>query len=275
MAERVTIVGGSVAALVAARAAAMRGRLVTLLVDPARVGGSFQGVAAAGRRFDLGCRLFELAYEGGPGRTIGGFDPSHGGHRAVIGAVADLLRELLGGALQPAEVPGMHVRGRRVRCPLMTVDLAGLADALPAPERGAICDEVRGARADGAGAGPGATLAAASLAQHGARLQALMLAGVCGKQDAGWGEVLACQRRKLWAALFHPGTVHEAFAGLPIGFQPHRPFMTTGDHQAHPFVARLWAAVRGHPGVTVVGAGALTGLASEMGGIVAAAIRRH
>ena len=269
MAETVTIVGGTVAALVAALSAACRGCQVALYVDPARIGGSFAGVVAGQRRLDLGPRLFELDYEGSAPRPISAFDPENGNHRPVIHAVATFIRSILGDDLRPAAEPEMWIGGGRTRCPLMTADLSSLPGALSAEDRACILTDARTtALAD-------ATLEQASIDQHGPRLHALLIAPVCAKQHRGWPDLPAADRRKLWAALFHPATVTQAFAGRPIDFRPHRPVATTRTHQAHPFVDRLMQAVRAQPHIAVLPAGPLTGVEAAPSGCLALRFGSH
>ena len=70
MPERLTIIGGSVAGLVAALEAGRRGQAVDLYLDPSHIGGSFAGIEANGRRLDIGSRLFELDYENAEAQTL-------------------------------------------------------------------------------------------------------------------------------------------------------------------------------------------------------------
>ncbi len=158
----------------------------------------------------------------------------------------------------------MWLAGRLTRCPLMTVDLSGLPAALPHADRIRIRAEPR-ATPPGS---PGLTLEHASLAQHGPTLHARLIAPLCAKQHAAWTTVPAAERRKLWAALFHPATISEAFENRPITFRPHRPFATTGSHQLHPFVQRLWRAVLAEPGIAAIPAGPLVALHQAAPGTV-------
>jgi hypothetical protein len=269
MANPLTVVGGSVASLAFSLMSARSGRSVTLYVDPTKIGGSFAGIATAERRFDLGARLFELEYEGADHtRPIATFDPQLDNHRPYIGAVADFIREILQENLQPAPTPEMWICGRRTRCVLMTVDLSDLPSALPASARTLVLEQIRQILT--APLRPMAadqTLCDASLAQHGPQLHALLIDVICSKQYPGWRSVLATERRKLWAALFHPQTLFEAFAGLPISFRPHRPFHTTVDGVAYPFVQRLFQAVQAESLITIIPTPALTNLGFDRSGV--------
>ena len=268
MANSLTVVGGSIASLAFSLFSARSGRHVDLYVDPGRIGGSFSGIAAGDRRFDLGSRLFELEYEGLDARPITAFDPQCDSHRPYVAPVAEFIRNILRDDLRPASTPEMWISGRRTRCVFMTVDLSDLPSVLPASERALVLEQVRlilensprSATAD-------QTLCDASLAQHGPRLHKLLIEAICTKQFDGWRSVLATERRKLWAALFQPRTVFEAFAGLPISFQPHRPFSTTVEGVAHPFVRRLFKAVQEEPQISIIPAPSLTAFEYDRSGI--------
>ncbi len=71
-----TVVGGSIAALVAADAAARAGRSVDLLLPARGVGGGFRPLEVDGRRLDLGVRLLELDREdAGPPPDLAAYRP--------------------------------------------------------------------------------------------------------------------------------------------------------------------------------------------------------
>ena len=260
------IIGGSVASLVAALTAARRGRDVALYMDPARPGGSFGGVRTPdGRRFDLGSRLFELDYEAVDPRPIDSFDPAIDTHRPFIRTIAAFIHELMGPTLRPARTPELWLHHRRIACPLMTADIATLPPILTATDRSTIRTEAQ-ARLDPPRPQETPTLEQASLAQHGPRLHALLIEPLCAKQHPAWRDVLATERRKLWVALFHASTVHQAFSRIPPAFRPHRPFTTTTTNQLHPFVDRLFAAVKASRRITITEVGALTRLEPERAG---------
>ena len=267
MRDRLTVIGGSVAGLAAALVAARRGRPVDLYVDPARIGGSFAGVQVNGRRLDLGLRLFELDYERSATASLplDVFDPVRHTHRPFIADIAAFIRDLLGTTLRRAPDPEMAINGVRTRCPLMTVDLTGLPAALSAADRALILDQLRTLPADPA---DHATLDSASRAQHGPRLHALLTQAVCAKQYSAWHSVIPAERRKLWAALFHPRTLIEAFTGARIGFRPHRPFCTTASGEAHPFIHHLLGALVARPEVTIIPAAPLSRLGPGLDGMV-------
>lgn len=248
MLDPAIIIGGSTACLTAALAAAERGRPVELYCDPATAGGGFAGVRAGERRVDLGARLFELDYEGQDRRPIAAFRPDEDGHRPFIHDIARFVRMIGGNAIAPAREPEMWIAGRRTGCVLMTVDLSSLPSALPPAECATVLQEVAALPAPYT---PGAdeTLHAASLRHHGPSLHRRLVEDLCRKQWAGWETALACERRKLWAALFHPNTISEAFAGRPITFRPYRPFATIGDGQSFRFVDHLLAAVKASPSI--------------------------
>lgn len=249
MREPAFIIGGSVASLVAALAAAEAGRPVRLFFDPARAGASFAGIAVGDRRFDLGTRLFELDYEGDDRRPIADFHPDRDGHRPFIGHIARFVRDICQDTLRPAPVPEMWIAGERIKCPLMTVDLTDLARVISPADRTLILQDTQ---ALSPASEPGdESLVTASLARHGRRLHDLVIQAVCAKQWPRWGETMASERRKLWAALFHPQTIREAFGGRTVAFRPHRPFEMTLPGQSFTFVRRLVERVRASPWITV------------------------
>ena len=242
---------------------------MTLYVDPLRVGGSFGGLKVGERRLDLGCRLFELDYENNANKPIVAFDPAHDDHRQFITAVASFIKEILQDDIRPAHAPEMLIAGCRTRCVLMTVDLSDLPAALSAEDRRLVREEVsKILSAAPAASSADQTLRQASLAQHGQRLHELLTEALCAKQHAEWDSVLASDRRKLWAALFQPQTIFEAFSGIPIGFQPHRPFATTRAGALYPFVDRLYRLVRECDRIVVNPAGAVRRVSCRPSGMV-------
>ena len=268
MAESFTIVGSSVASLAAALQAARRGHQVSLYLDPSRIGGSFGGVRKGDRRFDLGCRLFELEYENTPEKPISAFDPAHDSHRPFIAKIAAFIKDVLQDDIRPACAPEMLIAGRRTRCVLMTVDLSALPAALSVEDQRQVREQVRHILqvAPVAAGSSQLTLREASLAQHGQRLHELLIEAVCAKQHAEWDTILASDRRKLWAALFEPRTIWEAFSGGPIGFKPHRPFATTRTGALHPFVERLYQSVQECEQIVVIPAGPVKQLSCQPSG---------
>ncbi len=269
MPESFTVVGSSIASLAAALQAARRGHHVSLYVDPRRIGGSFSGIRKGDRTLDLGCRLLELDYEASPARPISAFDPEHDNHRPFIAAVASFIDGVLQGDIRSACEPEMLIAGHRTRCVLMTVDLSDLPAALSVQDQAVVRQQVRHIleAAPAVASKPRQTLRAASLAQHGPRLHELLIEAVCAKQHVAWDTVLAADRRKLWAALFEPRTVLEAFSGGPIGFRPHRPFATTRSGTLNSFVSRLYQAVLERDQILVVPAGPMQKLSCHRSGM--------
>jgi hypothetical protein len=269
MANSLTVIGGSIASLSMSLLTARRGIHVDLYLDPSRIGGSFGGIAVGDRRFDLGSRLFELQYEDSRSLPISAFDTQQDNHRPFIASVAGFIRNILKEDLIPAPTPEMWINGHRTRCALMTVDISDLPSALSSADRALVLEQSR--RILETSPHPAIThqtLCEASVAQHGQRLHALLTEAVCAKQYAGWRDVPASERRKLWAALFHTQTVFEAFACLPITFRPHRPFSTTVETAAHPFAWRLYQAVQAESQITIIPVGSLTSLSFAPRGVV-------
>ncbi|MDX8152817.1 class I SAM-dependent methyltransferase [Patulibacter brassicae] len=242
--RRRDIVGGTLAALVAADAAASRGESVRLLLPRQGVGGGFAPIRRDGHVLELGVRLLELGFEGAPAEPppLREYRPGLAGHRPWATTVERWARELLGDRIRTIAPPVMVLRdaGRITREPdlLFTVDLSALATSLPDAVRRRMLDEVRHARATtGEDAGllaprhaerlAGATLLEASLANHGPTFHERYVAPLCDKVlGGGAASIAATLRRKAWAPLFHPRTLEQALAGDPIGFHPQRPLET-------------------------------------------------
>lgn len=270
-----TVVGGSIAALVAADAAARAGRPVDLLVPPGGVGGGFGGIERDGRRLDLGVRLFELDREdAGPAPDLAAYRPGPEGHAPFIRLVADWMGELVNGALRTVAPPEMLVDGRRVDDIYFTVDLDGLDRVVPA-EAPRIAAEAAAAR-DGLGpagvladrdALEAMSLADASLANHGGTFHRRFIAPMCAKIHPGGADAVgAARRRKVWMPLFHPATLANAAAGAPTGYAPHRPFSTVAPGGSRAVVDALMARLRA-AGARVRTVPAVTGLERRPGGV--------
>jgi hypothetical protein len=262
MAEPLHLVGGSIACLVAALAAAPS-REVRLYANPAAAGGGFGGMKWGGLRLNLGMRLLELDYEDPPTarRPLSAYDPAIDDHRPYIDHVRGFLRQLAGEAFVPV-VPEMLVNGCRATCALTTADLAVLPALLPPSLRVRIAGEAAQLLAQpdppawralpGSPARlEGVSLEAASRDNHGETLHAMLVAPIMARLDAGWAACPAIARRKLWAALFHPVTVLEAFQDGHTTFRPHRPFATVRGGGMAGLVARMLAALAALPQVRV------------------------
>jgi putative NAD(P)-binding protein len=279
-AERI-VVGGSVAALVAAEALAARGARVRLLLPEHGVGGGFAPLHRDGRALELGVRLLELSYEddGAPMPPLRDYRPGVGGHRPYARLVAEWVRARVGDRLREIDRPTMVVGGRRVDDILFTVDLARLAGALEDGERARMADEVaRALDAAGHPAGvlaPGAatrlaglSLHDASLTNHGAAFHERFIAPLCDKVlPAGAHGVLAPLRRVAWAPLFHPATLLEALRGERPRFRPRRTFHTVAADAGGGLVDEQLRRVESDARVRVERAGALTRLDADAGSV--------
>ncbi len=127
------VVGGSIAALTAADAALGRGRAVELLLPRAGVGGGFRPLRVGGRRLDLGVRLLEIDREdAGAAPPLSEYRPGPTAHAPFVRHVADWVGGLVGERLREVDRPAMSLDGRLVDDIYFTVDLDGLARALPA-----------------------------------------------------------------------------------------------------------------------------------------------
>jgi hypothetical protein len=237
--ERV-VVGGSIAALVAADALAGKGEPVRLLLPERGVGGGFAPIAREGRLLELGVRLLELGYEDtnvAP-PPLREYRPAFGAHRPYVGLVDRWVRALLGDRVVEVARPQMFFDGRIVDDLYFTTDALALREALEPRERATVAREARSARAAaGCDAGVldasrGEELAAISAAEasrrnHGATFHERLIAPIAEKIVAGGGEqVLATLRRKIWVPLFWPATIAQACNGGEVAFRPKRPFHT-------------------------------------------------
>jgi hypothetical protein len=280
-AERV-VVGGSVAALVAAEALAARGARVRLLLPEHGVGGGFAALRRDGHTLELGVRLLELSYEddGAPIPPLRDYRPGVGGHRPYARLVAEWVQARVGDRLREVDRPAMVIDGRRVDDILFTVDLERLASALDDRERARMADEVaRALDAAGHPAGvlaPGgaARLAAlslhdASLANHGPAFHERFIAPLCDKVlPGGARRVLAPLRRVAWAPLFHPATLLEALRGERPRFRPRRTFHTIAPDGCSALVDEQLRRLETEPRMAVERAGTLTGIDAAGGGRV-------
>jgi hypothetical protein len=273
------VVGGSVAALVAADALAAR-RPVRLLLPRRGVGGGFLPLERDGRRLELGMRALELRYEGtGTPPPLERYRPEGDGHRPFVARVDAWVRDLVGNdALVDLAAPASYVEGRLGPELLLTSDLTGAPGLVGRVLAGRIAAEASRASAS---AGPAGWLAPehrdrlwdvsldeASLHQHGPTFHELFVGALTRKvRPAGGSDVVAALRRKLWAPLFWPQTLADAFAGRPPGFVPDRPLTVTTGGGAGPVVTALLDRLV-HRGVEVVRHDGLRTLAVEDGDVV-------
>lgn len=275
-AERV-VVGGSIAALVAADALARAGRRVRLLLPERGVGAGFAPLRVDGCVLELGVRLLELGYEDddAPVPPLADYAPGVSGHRPYVRLISEYVRGLVGDRLVAAPRPTMVLGGREVDDLLFTVDLSSLPEILDTDDRAAMAheaaDAVRAAGPAGVLAeGPARletmSLGEASLTNHGRRFHERFVAALCDKVlPGGAGAVLASLRRKVWAPLFFPETLRRALEGRDTGFHPHRPFHTVAPEGCGAVVDALVDRLEADPRVTIERPGTLTSLQDAAG----------
>jgi hypothetical protein len=270
------VVGGTMAALVAADAIAAQGRPVRLLLPERGVGGGFAAMRREGRTLELGVRLLELDFEDTEAVSppLDEYVAGTTTARPWARVIGDWVRELTGDGLREIARPEMVLDGRRTDDVLFTVDLSGLAGALGTGEREQMLAEVRDAlAATGDDAGvlapqaadrfAGMTLDEASLANHGATFHQRIIAPLCDKVIAGGAAAVSAPlRRKVWAPLFYPRTLAQALAGEPISFRPARSFHTISPDGCGALVDLLLARLRARPTATIETAGDLQGVAT-------------
>lgn len=269
------VVGGSIAALVAADALAARGEPVRLLLPERGVGGGFAAIRREGRVLELGVRLLELAYEGTSPTPppLSDYRPALGAHRPYAATIDAWTRELLDGRVQEVERPRMFFDGRIVEDLYFTTDALALREALDPVERAEIAEQARAA-ADETGSDAGLldpsrsseleelSAATASRRNHGERFHDRFIAPIAEKVVAGGGEdVLASMRRKIWIPLFWPATLAQACNGGNVTFAPERPFHTVTPDGCGDLVEALRARIESAECARVETAGRLERLA--------------
>lgn len=268
------MVGGSIAALVAADALAAQGEDVRLLLPERGIGGGFAPIRRDGRELELGVRLLELTYEGVPEQIppLRDYQPGIGGHRPYAHLIESWIRELLGEALVEVERPRMIFDDRLVDDLYFTTDARVLRGALSSNERELIAAEALAAAVaadsgagvlDPARAAELATLstAEASRRNHGLRFHQRFVAPLADKIVTDGAErVLAAYRRKIWVPLFWPVTVAQACGEGDVDFSPSRPFHTVSSNAGGGLLEALQRRLRSR-GVRTEVAGRLESLA--------------
>ncbi len=234
-----------------------------------------------GRRLDLGVRLLEIDREdAGPAPALADYRPGPTAHAPFVRHVADWVGDLVGERLREVDRPAMSLDGRLVDDIYFTVDLDGLARALPAEEaRRTAAEAAEAARREG-DAGVlddrhdllAASLEEASRANHGDTFHGRFIAPMCAKiHPGGAAAVPAALRRKVWMPLFYPRTLERAAAGAPTGFHPRRPFHTVEPGGMGEVVEALLARIRSAAGARVMTVGRLVRAARAGGGTTALA----
>ena len=261
------VVGGSIAALVAADAALRRGRPVELILPRRGVGGGFAPIEAGGRRLGLGVRVLEIDREdAGPPPPLADYEAGFQAHAGFVRRVADLVEGLVGPRLREVARPSMSVGGRLVDDVYFTVDLEGLPALVGDDEARRMAAEAEEACRAGGDAGVldgrhdllACSLEDASRANHGATFHERFIAPMCAKiHPDGASVVPAALRRKVWMPLFHPRTLARAAAGLPTGYRPHRPFHTVEPGGMGAVLDALLDRIRRARGVRIATAGRL------------------
>ena len=269
----VTVVGGSVAALVAADALARRGVPVDLFLPERGVGGGFLPFERDGRRLDLGPRVLELSYDGEPRPSppLADYRPGPHGHRPYLELIDQLVAGIVGDDLSPVGPAEVSVGGRRTSDYVLAGDLTRIADAVDASLLATMAAEAaarvevegpHGAFAEGRGGLPwDRSFAAVGEDYTGATFHRHLIEPIAAKiLPGGASRVLAPLHRKIWLPLFHPATAWAACTGAPDQYRPDRPFATVAGGGMGEVVRRLVERVTGAPGVTVHREGPLTGL---------------
>jgi len=270
------VVGTSVASLVAAERLASAGDRVTVIGTDSRWGGSFASMKWGEWALPLGVRMMELAFEETTDVLPPLADYDVGvGHRPLVGHVAKYVSEMVGGRIEEADPPLMHVNDALAPDIYFTTDLSGLSAVLRPKQRRAMEAEVRElydhARPGGVLTDSRSledlSLCQASLANHGETFHDLLIAPLVNRVLASSGDdVPADLRRKVWAPLFWPSTLLEAVTGRAPSFKPHRPLHTVTDGGTGAVITAVLERLKMY-GATVVSGGKLLELFSGAGGL--------
>lgn len=242
--SHVDIIGGSVAALVAAEALLDAGRDVRVHVGGRTpLGGGFAPIDVAGHRVEVGCRLLELDYGDPPTAPppLGHYRPGPHGHRPWINVIDRWVRERVAVEEVPAHIWHEH---RGAADFVFSGDLSSLPDLVDPATLAVIAaesaDAVRRLGPHGAGAGP-ASFGDVALAQTGATFHSRFVGALAAKILPGQ-DVAASLHRKLWLPLFRPETVHQAATGA-LTYRPRRPLHSGVGDLVAGLVAKLRPAM--------------------------------
>lgn len=275
-----TVVGGSVAALVAADAAARDGRAVDLLLPRKGVGGGFSPLVLDGRRLERGVRLIEVHWEGvGDPPPLADYRPEVDAHRPYARLLREWVEELAGDDLVEVSRPQMFFEGRTERELYWATDLSRLRALLGPAHADAVAAEAAISAQRGGAAGVLAAersdesweryLTEGSVANHGETFHRLLIDPVCRKiRPQGGDDVPLRLRRKLWMPVYWPKTVWEAASGRELSFKPERPFHSIRPGGASELVDRLLARLERSPAARIVRTGRVERIAAGDRGAV-------
>jgi hypothetical protein len=251
VADPVVVVGGSVAALVAADALGRRGDAVELHLPERGIGSGFLPIEAGGRKLELGPRIVELAYDDAVGAAppLESYRPGPHGHRPFLALVQQFVLDLAGDDLAPIRGPEIVLDGRRGGDVILGGDLSSLATLLAPDDRVQIASEARHQAADEGPRGLldpsrqdelwSSTFAEASMRNHGPTFHARVIDAIAGKiLPGGSSAVIAALRRKIWLPLFWPETLAAACDGT-LAYRPARPMHTIAGGGMGAVVQRL------------------------------------
>lgn len=277
------VVGGSIAAFVAADQLANEGVDVELFLPTRCVGGGFAAHEIGDHRVELGSRLLDLPLdrEANESQTdlVAG-DPGSAGFRQFLPMAEAYVRELAGEDLRPVSVALTDAGEVRVRDWMVDGNLSGILELIDRDrvlrerircEVAANLDEScrRGFGARGLFANPhglaGASLLSASRAHTGRTFHERFVEPFAARiVDGGSAGVAADLHRKIWMPLFWPGTLASALAEGQLE-EPFHPSYTLRNGGLALLVERLIARVTAHPLVAVRRHGALAHIESERG----------
>ncbi len=255
------VVGGGVAALVAADTLAHAGQRVELFVPEGPLCGGFASHKVAGRTLQLGLRLLELDY-GATSRPppLEAYQPGPVGHAPYISLIRTWIDEMTDGELFEVGRPRLAFEGRVHDDIHVTADLSPLRQIVGDETADLIAGEAdRSMEHFGASGVFDAgvdlweiDLETASRANHGDTFHERLIEPLCTKiTPNGSADVVAALRRKTWMPLYHPRTVGEAARGREPSYRPYRPFHVDASGGCDTVVQRLIDRVVSHPLVEV------------------------
>jgi len=252
--DDLVVVGGNLAAVVAALEAARTGQRVLLAADARPLGGHFRGARVEGLDFDIGRVMVERA----DASVVATAAPRARGDEpwTARGAQVDaVLFEHLEG-LHRAPTPESHVLGRRWP-DHVTANRLDVVSARELPEPAATDgdDPLHARHKMLPGAYDSVDYGTAAAANHGDLHEVLFEPFVTKVMGVPSSSFLARQHRYAWTPLYWPESLRAARAAAPGGAEqvlPEYPFFAPRSGFTGELVHRLEAALRAHPRVRVL-----------------------
>lgn len=260
--DPVTLVGNTLAVLVAAQSLAERGRQVTVVSPAPGWGGHFASLEVGEYWFDAGMILYEFsAFNTEPAPDVLTYDADV---RNDCGRFTSVVREFVERRITtvPTPVPQMMFRGRVYPDLIIGNRLDALRSMAPSDQRQIQRDlHAAGARRDPAfhasrkTAGPEferADFASVSVANHGRAFHDWFLEPLCRKiLGVSTADILARYHRVGWLPLYYPETLLSQFGPDPERL-PATQFHYPAAGTAGALARALAAEVERHPNVRLL-----------------------